>query len=134
MTQTPADTRPPQEPPYEHAVTQSKKFLDALADVPWQSYPAYNIIVLEADCPVCDHKNAISKVVPTVGALPFRATYAAGTGQASTYVECKCAENHGAPPGEKGCGRWAMIVPHLADPSALDESAAEKGTGDDGSH
>lgn len=125
MTQIPSDTRPPQEPPYEHSVTQSQKFLDALAGVPWQAYPAYHVIVLEADCPECHHKNAINKAIPTVGALPFLATYT-GTGQSRTYVQCGCTENHGAPPGEKGCGRWAMIVPHLAE-LTLDD-------GDDDAH
>jgi hypothetical protein len=158
MAQTPADTRPLEQPPYEHSVAPSKKFLDVLAHAAWQPYPAYNIIVLEADCPECSHKNAINKVVPTVGTLPFLSTYAAGTGPSRAYVECACSENHGAPPGEKGCGRWAMIAPlakvSLADISAADEpmptepsttgpvaeegtgetSAAERGTGDDDSH
>jgi hypothetical protein len=163
MTQTPSGTRPPQEPPYEHSGKQSQKFLDALAGVPWQAYPAYNVIVLEADCPECHHKNAINKVVPTVGTLPFLTMYADAR-QSRAYVQCACTENHGAPPGEKGCGRWAMIAPHLTgvalDNASLDEVlaagesalaepaaaervpeeddgeklAAEKGNGDDDSH
>jgi hypothetical protein len=124
MTQTPSGTRPPQQPPYEHSAKQSQKFLDALAGVPWQPYEAYNLLVLQARCPECGAEDGISVAVPTVGTLPFLSTYT-GTGPSSAYVECTCDENHGAPPGEKGCGRWALITPRLADISLDDDALAE---------
>jgi hypothetical protein len=120
MSESHSDAPPPEQPPYLHSAAPSKKFEDALTGLPWQTFEAYNLLVLQATCPECDHEDGINVAVPTVGALPFLATYA-GTGPSRAYVECTCSKNHGAPSGEVGCGRWAMITPNLGDLPVLDE-------------
>ena len=158
MSENPSPPRPVTPPPYLREETPDKQFEAALANVLWQTVEAYHLLVLEADCPVCHHKNAINKAVPTVSALPFLSTYT-GTAATSTFVECLCEENHQAPAGACGCGRWGMVVPRVAavspddlnlddapftsEPAAAErapeddkdgEDKDEKGTGDDDAH
>jgi hypothetical protein len=89
---------------YEHV--EDETFRITLQAKAW--VPMYGGLALKGDCPVCHAQNAIDSYVPVVIAR-FR-------GQTKSHpqtVECQCSENHHAPTGGVGCGRYARISPQV---------------------
>jgi len=107
VTETP--TPSPQPEALRYLYKNEPKFAAGLQSTDWVSNEAYGGLVLQCPCPVCGHEGGIDAFVPVLVA-----SFSAGHSVEPAYVECSCGEDHQAPSGKSGCGRWGLITPHVA--------------------
>lgn len=98
---------PPIKPP-TYADVQDADFTATLQGIAWQVSKDFGGLVLQAECPKCEDPDGISVFVPTV-----IAQFQADQQHAQELVMCACSQNHGAPAGKSGCGRWGYVTPRV---------------------
>jgi hypothetical protein len=107
VTETP--TPSPQPEAVKYLYEDDPKFAAGLQPIDWVNNEAYGGLILQCACPVCGHDGGVDVFVSV-----FVAGFTADQRVEPAYVECSCGEDHKAPSGKSGCGRWGLIIPHVA--------------------